>query len=152
MASQPSRPRHVIFTAVKTSKSRIWYFYLHSTKHKIRKNFSQKFQKTAFAAYTTELHGPCKRYGVSYCLFRFAVRCVTLLNSPFSILWTATHIMHIAHHCCTVMPMSLRLHTRVYPKVSGLAAWRENCKSYSTLPIGAVVSLFCESVWCVLPP
>jgi hypothetical protein len=32
----------------------------------------------------------------------------------------------------------------VYPKVSGLAAWRENCKWYSSLPLGAVVSLFCE--------
>jgi hypothetical protein len=35
---------------------------------------------------------------------------------------------------------------RVYPKVSGLAAWSENCKWYSFLPLGAVVSLFCESV------
>jgi hypothetical protein len=36
---------------------------------------------------------------------------------------------------------------RVYPKVSGLAAWwSENCKWYSSLPLGAVVSLFCESV------
>jgi hypothetical protein len=31
---------------------------------------------------------------------------------------------------------------RVYPKVSGLAAWSENCKWYSSLPLGAVVSLF----------
>jgi hypothetical protein len=36
--------------------------------------------------------------------------------------------------------------TRVYPKVSGLAAWSENCKWYSSLPLGALVSLFCESV------
>jgi hypothetical protein len=35
---------------------------------------------------------------------------------------------------------------KVYPKVSGLAAWRENCKWYSSLPLGAVVSLFSESV------
>jgi hypothetical protein len=28
------------------------------------------------------------------------------------------------------------------PKVSGLAAWSENCKWYSSLPLGAVVSLF----------
>jgi hypothetical protein len=35
---------------------------------------------------------------------------------------------------------------REYPKVSGLAAWRENCKWYSYLPVGAVISLFCESV------
>jgi hypothetical protein len=37
-------------------------------------------------------------------------------------------------------------HTRVYPKVSGLAAWSENCKWYSSLPLDVVVSLFCESV------
>jgi len=35
---------------------------------------------------------------------------------------------------------------QMYPKVSGLAAWSENCKYYSSLPLGAVVSLFCESV------
>jgi hypothetical protein len=34
--------------------------------------------------------------------------------------------------------------TRVYTKVSGLAAWSENCKWYSSLPLDAVVSLFCE--------
>jgi len=36
--------------------------------------------------------------------------------------------------------------TKVYPKVSGLAAWSQNCKWYSSLPLGAVVSHFCESV------
>jgi hypothetical protein len=36
--------------------------------------------------------------------------------------------------------------TRKYPKVSGLAAWSENCKWYSSLPLGAVVPLLCESV------
>jgi hypothetical protein len=35
---------------------------------------------------------------------------------------------------------------RVYPKVSGLAAWSENCKRYSSLPLGAVISLLCEPV------
>jgi hypothetical protein len=38
------------------------------------------------------------------------------------------------------------LSARVYPRVPGLAAWSENCKWYSSLPLGAVVSLFCESV------
>jgi hypothetical protein len=38
------------------------------------------------------------------------------------------------------------LSTRVNPKVSRLATWSENCKWYSSLPLGAVVSLFCESV------
>jgi hypothetical protein len=32
-----------------------------------------------------------------------------------------------------------RSSTRVYPKVSGLVAWSENCKWYSSLPLGAVV-------------
>jgi hypothetical protein len=36
--------------------------------------------------------------------------------------------------------------TRVYPKVSGLAVWSENCKWYSSLPLGAIASLFGESV------
>jgi hypothetical protein len=36
--------------------------------------------------------------------------------------------------------------TRMYPEVSGLTAWSENCKRYSFLPLGAVVSLFRESV------
>jgi hypothetical protein len=36
--------------------------------------------------------------------------------------------------------------TRVYPNVSGLTAWGENCKWYRSLPLGSVVSLFCESV------
>jgi hypothetical protein len=36
--------------------------------------------------------------------------------------------------------------TRVYLDVSGLAPWSENCKWYSSLPLNAVVSLFCESV------
>jgi hypothetical protein len=35
---------------------------------------------------------------------------------------------------------------RVYSKVFGLAAWSENCKWYSSLPLSAVVSLFYESV------
>jgi hypothetical protein len=36
--------------------------------------------------------------------------------------------------------------TRVYPKVSGLAAWSENCNWYSCLPLSAVLSLFYDSV------
>jgi len=35
---------------------------------------------------------------------------------------------------------------RVYPEVSGLAAWSENCKWHSCLPPGAIVSLFDASV------
>jgi len=36
--------------------------------------------------------------------------------------------------------------TRVYPEVSGLATWSEKFKRYSSLPLGAVVTQFCESV------
>jgi len=36
------------------------------------------------------------------------------------------------------------IRTRVIPKVSGLAAWSQNCKWYSSLQLGRVVSLFCE--------
>jgi hypothetical protein len=35
-----------------------------------------------------------------------------------------------------------RLRTRMYPKVSGLAAWSKNCRWYSFPPLGALVSLF----------
>jgi hypothetical protein len=38
------------------------------------------------------------------------------------------------------------IYMKMYPKVSGLATWSENCKWYSSLPLGAVVLLFCESV------
>jgi len=36
--------------------------------------------------------------------------------------------------------------TTTYPKVSGLSTCSENCKWYSSLPLGAVVSLLCEPV------
>jgi hypothetical protein len=36
--------------------------------------------------------------------------------------------------------------TKLYPKVSGLVPWGENYKWYSCLPLGAIVSLFCEPV------
>jgi hypothetical protein len=45
------------------------------------------------------------------------------------------------------LPWYYRLNNRrVYPKVSGLAAWSENCKWCSSLPLGAVVSLLCDWV------
>jgi len=30
-----------------------------------------------------------------------------------------------------------------YPKVSEISAWSKNCKWYSSLPLGAILSLFC---------
>jgi hypothetical protein len=38
-----------------------------------------------------------------------------------------------------LMAWSLVKYTRVYQKVFGLAAWSENCKWYSSLPLDAVV-------------
>jgi hypothetical protein len=35
-------------------------------------------------------------------------------------------------------------HTKVYPEVSGLAAWSENCEWYSSLPPGAVYYYFVD--------
>jgi hypothetical protein len=46
----------------------------------------------------------------------------------------------------TVYTNDINEHIRVYPKVSGLDTWSENCKWDSSLPLGAVVSLLCESV------
>jgi len=34
---------------------------------------------------------------------------------------------------------------RECPNISGLAAWSKNYKCYSSLPLHAVISLFCES-------
>jgi hypothetical protein len=45
-----------------------------------------------------------------------------------------------------MMIVAVMKNTRMYPKVSGLATWSENYKCYSSLPLGAVVWLFCESV------
>jgi hypothetical protein len=47
---------------------------------------------------------------------------------------------------CQVLAEILAQRTRVYPKLSELAAWSENYKWYSSLPLDATVSLFCESV------
>jgi hypothetical protein len=49
--------------------------------------------------------------------------------------------MNVISTILFVMP-----YTRVHPKVSGQGAWSQNCKWYSSLPLGAVVLLFCESV------
>jgi len=51
--------------------------------------------------------------------------------------------MHFIHF---LMELNHSEYMRVHPKVSGLATWSENCKWYSSLLLGAVVSLFCESV------
>jgi hypothetical protein len=52
--------------------------------------------------------------------------------------------MYVCMYVLCIMYVRMYVHMRVYPKVSGLAAWSENCKWYSSLPLGAVVSLLCE--------
>jgi hypothetical protein len=52
---------------------------------------------------------------------------------------------HIQTDFVSVLFILIDVNMRVYPKVSGLATWSENCKCYNSLPLGAVVSLFCDS-------
>jgi hypothetical protein len=56
----------------------------------------------------------------------------------------ACDVSHSARPARNVIGLKYRketfVSTRMYPKVSGLAAWRsENYKWYSSLPLGAVV-------------
>jgi hypothetical protein len=53
---------------------------------------------------------------------------------------------HVKENLRKFFELNAIKNTRVYPKVSGLAAWSENFKWYSSLSLGAVVSLFHESV------
>jgi hypothetical protein len=75
----------------------------------------------------------------SYCLF--------VLVFAFQQFWRV--LIKFSLDCKCDIPIMRYFSNRIYegyPKVSGLAAWSENCKCYSSLPIGAVISLFCESV------
>jgi hypothetical protein len=63
-------------------------------------------------------------------------------------------ILLTKHPKCTLLELKPSLYsensgqttnTGVYPKVSELAAWSKNCKWYSSVPLGAVMSLLCES-------
>jgi len=58
------------------------------------------------------------------------------------------YYLEIKHDCFLPNPYLFKIQdiTRVYPKVSGLAAWSENYKWHSSLPLHAVVSIFCKSV------
>jgi hypothetical protein len=69
-------------------------------------------------------------------MFGVAVRTVPALKKARSML-----------ACDTAKEVAADPYTRMYPKVCKLASWSENCKWYSSLPVGAVVSLFCESVY-----
>jgi hypothetical protein len=54
-------------------------------------------------------------------------------------IWAHRPSLHLSLFYYTVWTAQA---TKVYPKVSGLATWSENCKQ----PLGTVVSLFYESV------
>jgi serine/threonine-protein phosphatase 2A regulatory subunit B'' len=62
-------------------------------------------------------------------------------GAPAITTWRSGHDVHTK-----AQVRNISYYKRVYPKVSGLAAWSENCKWYSSLPLGVVVSLFYESV------
>jgi hypothetical protein len=68
------------------------------------------------------------------------IRCFKFVNMAVLLTFRLGPIL-AAYKC-----KDLILHTRVIPKVSGLAVWSENCKWYSSLPLDAIVSLFYESV------
>jgi hypothetical protein len=70
-----------------------------------------------------------------------AMECVHCLNDRRTHTYIHTYIYTYIH---TYVRTYVR--TRVYPKISGLAAWGENSEWYSSLPLGAVVLLLCESV------
>jgi hypothetical protein len=46
-------------------------------------------------------------------------------------------ITYSTSYCCHYKFYGSTEFTRMYPKVSELAAWSENCKWYSSLPLGA---------------
>jgi len=49
-------------------------------------------------------------------------------------------------HPFIVLGIDTGIAVRLYPNVSGLAAWSENCKWYSSLTLGAVLPPFFESL------
>jgi hypothetical protein len=78
---------------------------------------------------------------------------IQLVKKFPSVLWKPKVYYHVHKGMpnnsvlCQLNPVhTLTSYSKVYPKVSGLAAWSENCKRYSSLTLGAVVSLFYESV------
>jgi hypothetical protein len=67
----------------------------------------------------------------------------SILNPTWSwILFWNVPDSWILHSEKSALVMTTLAYTRVYPKVSGLTSWSENWKWYSSVPIGAIVSLF----------
>jgi hypothetical protein len=59
-----------------------------------------------------------------------AARCINDVTVPHKVTLPISKASYISN-----------IYMRTYPKISRLAAWSENCKRYSSLPLGAVVSL-----------
>jgi hypothetical protein len=86
---------------------------------------------------------------VHYCVHKSLANprlCITYCNKLFS--YAGGGVVSLSSN-----PQAREAHvgkhkklTRLYPKVSGLAAWNENYEWCSSVPLGAVVSLFCETV------
>jgi len=75
---------------------------------------------------TLDRHGPHKPH---------IINIIEILSIALEIIHADGHYVPLCVH-----------YMRVYPQVFGLAAWSENCKRYSSLPLDAIVSLFCETV------
>jgi hypothetical protein len=88
-----------------------------------------------------------------FCIIGKKVSSVTVGSSrkkvPITLILTKTHHT-LTFAWITSVFSNMRAFTspymKKYPKVSNLASWSENCKWYSSLPLGAVLSPFCESV------
>jgi hypothetical protein len=70
-----------------------------------------------------------------------------VFEETLSELYNVMVVPSLLHGCETWTLRAQQIRSKKeYPKVSGMAACSENCKWWSSLPLGAVVSLFCESV------
>jgi len=87
-------------------------------------------------------HSKCNRVSLNVCcqllvhytviVLGMRIRLRMFMSCNMKYLWIITVQLRFLHciRGCT-------------QKVSGLAAWSENCKWYSSLPLGTVLSLFC---------
>jgi hypothetical protein len=90
---------------------------------------------------------PCLRRFCKATYFPFLFASCVL----HSVTWrpSASYVHKERAHQTLTTNKALTCDTRVYPKVSGLAAFSENCKWYSSLPLRAVFSILLYSqVYC----
>jgi hypothetical protein len=114
----------------------------------IIKTHSSEHQRKKAHTINTRVYGmPLKSNGTVFINAEWANHRKTKPNR-YNALWCRTRLPELGTSAgfAGFLLLPTKLHTRVYPKVSGLAACCEKCKCYSSLPLGAVVSLFCKSV------